>query len=150
MPIPLAGDHDEARAIRRKARLNAFKCEKLLAAVQVRATGGGRLGLSANFGFIAKDTPLNGALQYQDDNANLKVHSSNGIDSLTFQGTCGSFTGNAKVNQQPGYRFRVTACDNGDPGPGQDSFSITVTGPNSFTYSNGGPITDGNIQFHSQ
>lgn len=118
-----------------------------------KITGGGRLGVSANFGFIAKDTPLKGALSYHDDNAPggaIDVHSSNGIDSLTFQGTCGSFTGNAKVNQNPGYRFRVTACDNGEPGPGQDTFSITVTGPNNFSYSNSGPITDGNIQFHKQ
>jgi hypothetical protein len=116
-----------------------------------KITGGGRLGAPVNFGFIAKDTPLNGALEYQDDNAPggaINVHSSNGIDSLTFMGNCASFTGNAKKNGQLGYRFRVNACDNGDPGT-SDTFSISVTGPN-FSYSNGGIITDGNIQAHSQ
>jgi hypothetical protein len=114
-----------------------------------KITGGGRLGTPVNFGFIAKDTPLNGALSYHDDNANLDVHSSNGIDSLTFSVNCASFTGNAKVNQQPGYRFRVSACDNADPGAGKDTFFISVTGPNS-SYSNRGFITSGDIQIHKQ
>ncbi len=114
-----------------------------------KITGGGRLGTPVNFGFIAKDTPLNGALSYHDDNANLDVHSSNGIDSLTFSVNCASFTGNAKVNRQPGYRFRVSACDNADPGAGKDTFFISVTGPN-FSYSNGGFITSGDIQIHKQ
>ncbi len=118
-----------------------------------KITGGGRLGSPVNFGFIAKDTPLNGALEYQDDSfgtSGLKVHSSNGIDSITFSGNCASFTGDARVNQQPGYRFRVSACDNAEPGAGKDTFSLSVTGPNNFSYSNGGVITDGNIQIHNQ
>jgi hypothetical protein len=114
-----------------------------------KITGGGRLGTPVNFGFIAKDTPLNGALSYHDDNASLDVHSSNGIDSLTFSGNCASFTGNAKVNQQPGYRFRVSACDNADPGAGKDTFFISVSGPN-FSYGNGGFITSGDVQIHKQ
>lgn len=114
-----------------------------------KITGGGRLGPPINFGFVAKQSPLNGALSYHDDNAGLDVHSSNGIDSLSFSGNCGTFTGNAKVNKQEGYRFTVTACDNADPGANQDTFSIQVTGP-SFSYNRGGTITDGNIQFHKQ
>ena len=118
-----------------------------------KITGGGRLGPAVNFGFIAKDTPLNGALSYHDDNApggSIDVHSSNGIDSLTFSGNCASFTGDATVNQKSGYRFRVSACDNSEPGAGKDTVFISVTGPMSFSYSNGGFITDGNIQAHSQ
>ena len=115
-----------------------------------KITGGGRLGAPVNFGFIAKDTPLNGALEYQDDDANLNVHSSNGIDSLTFMGNCASFTGNAKVNGQLGYRFRVNACDMAEPGTGKDTFSIEVTGPLMFSYMKQGTITDGNIQMHSK
>ena len=77
------------------------------------------------------------------------MHSSGGIDSVTFAGNCASFTGDAKVNGQPGYRFRVDACDNADPGAGMDTFGIRVTGPGTFVYSKGpAPITEGNIQIH--
>ena len=113
----------------------------------VKITGGGQLGSPVNFGFIAKETPLNGALQYQDDSAALQVHSSNGIDSVKFVGSCGTFTGDAKVNGQVGYRFQVQACDVADPGAGKDFFQIRVTGPN-LSYQKGGTITSGNIQMH--
>jgi len=58
----------------------------------VRISGSGRLGSAVNFGFIAKQTPLNGVLQYRDDGSSLSLRSSNGIDSLIFQGSCGTFT----------------------------------------------------------
>ena len=102
-----------------------------------------------NFGFIAKDTPLNGALNYRDSGPNgADVKSSGGVDSLTFSDNCASFTGNAKVNGTAGYRFRVDACDNAPSGTPGDTFAIKVTGPDGYTYSNGGPITEGNIQRH--
>jgi len=114
-----------------------------------KITGGGRIGNPVTFGFIAKESPQNGALEYQDDSATLKVHSSGGIDSLTFAGNCATFTGNAKVNGQSGYRFRANACDVANPGAGKDTFGITVTGPNGFSYSKPPtPITEGNIQMH--
>jgi hypothetical protein len=114
-----------------------------------KITGGGRLGPNVNFGFIAKDTPLNGALNYRDSGPNgADVKSSGGIDSLTFSGNCASFTGNAKVNGSAGYRFRVDACDNAPSGTPGDTFAIKVTGPGGYSYSNGGPLTEGNIQKH--
>jgi hypothetical protein len=114
-----------------------------------KITGGGRLGPDVSFGFVAKETPLNGALSYHDQSQNLDVKSSGGIDSIVFSGNCATFKGNAKVNGQPGYRFSVNACDNGDPGAGKDTFGIGVTGPNNFVYSKGpAPITEGNIQMH--
>lgn len=114
-----------------------------------KITGGGRLGPDVNFGFVAKETPLNGALSYHDQSQNLDVKSSGGIDSILFSGNCATFKGNAKVNGQPGYRFSVNACDNADPGVGKDTFGIGVTGPNNFVYSKGpAPITEGNISMH--
>ena len=56
--------------------------------------------------------------------------------------------GNAKLNGDTGYTFRVTACDVAEPGIGKDTFNIDVSGPNSFRYHNAGTITDGNIQAH--
>jgi hypothetical protein len=113
-----------------------------------KITGGGRLGPEVNFGFIANQTPLNGALSYRDQAQSVDVHSSGGIDSLTFSGNCASFTGNAKVNGTAGYRFSVDACDNAPPGTPGDTFAIKVTGPNNFSYTNGGPLTEGDIQLH--
>ena len=110
-----------------------------------KITGKGQMGSSVNFGFIAKDSPMNGALQYQDSGANLNARSSNGVTSVVFNGNCATFNGNAKVNNNPGYTYSVTACDNGDPGAGKDSFSISLSGAN-FSYNNGGTITEGNIK----
>lgn len=125
-------------------------CASPQAEVGRRITGGGRLGSPVNFGFIAKETPLNGALQYRDDSVALDVHSANGIDSVTFTGSCGTFTGNAKVNGELGYRFRAQACDAADPGAGKDSFQIQVTGPNGFSYQKGGTLTGGDVHMHQQ
>ncbi len=115
-----------------------------------KMTGNGQLGSSINFAFIVKDTPMNGVLSYQDASSPsgpLDVRSSGGVDSVTFSGNCAAFTGSAKVNHQPGYRFQVTACDNGDPNPGsgQDTFNINVTGP-FFSYGQGGTITSGDLE----
>ena len=108
-------------------------------------------GQTANFGLVAQNYKPNASLSYHDDGANggaIDVHSANtSLPSITFSGNCGTFNGDAKVNQKLGYKYSVKACDNADAGAGQDTFSISVTGPN-FSYSNGGFITSGNIQIH--
>ena len=109
-------------------------------------------GLSANFGFVAKNDPPNASLSYHDDGAtggSIDVHSSNvTVPTITFSGNCATFKGSAKLNQKPGYNYNVNTCD-GDPAAGKDTFFISVSGPN-FSYSNGGFITSGNIQIHQQ
>src|SRR3989454_3136486 len=123
-----------------------------------KITGGGRVasqtpGLTANFGFVAMNDKPKASLSYHDDGAtggSIDVHSANtSVPSVTFSGNCGTFKGDAKVNQKPGYKYTVNACDNAEPGAGKDTFFISVTGPN-FSYSNGGFITEGNIQIHKQ
>jgi hypothetical protein len=104
-----------------------------------KITGGSQIpsqesGLSANFGFVAKNDPPNASLSYNDDGAigdSIDVHSSNvTVPTVTFSGDCAMFKG-------------------GDPGASKDAFFICVSGPN-FSYSNGGFITSGNIQIHQQ
>ena len=123
-----------------------------------KITGGGQIasqtpGLTANFGFVAMNDKPKASLSYHDDGAtggSIDVHSANtSVPSVTFQGNCSTFKGDAKVNQKLGYKYTVNACDNAEPGAGKDTFFISVTGPN-FSYSNGGFITSGNIQIHSQ
>jgi hypothetical protein len=110
-------------------------------------------GSSASFGLMAQNQPANAALSYQDAGAPsgaLDVRSSNiTVPAVNFSGSCVSVSGSAKVNKQPGYSYTVQACDNGNPGAGNDTFSINVSGPN-FSYSNSGTITSGNIQVQSQ
>lgn len=115
-------------------------------------SGGGTVsasgGTSAHFGFVAHANPLNGAVSYHDDSASLDVKSSGGVTSLTFNGNCATFGGNAKVNGAVGYKYQVNACDssaNAQP----DTFFISVSGTN-FNYSNGGALTGGNITLHNQ
>jgi hypothetical protein len=123
-----------------------------------KITGGGQVasqapGLTATFGFVAQNDKPNASLSYHDDGAKggaIDLHSANtSVPSVTFSGNCGTFKGDAKVNQNPGYEYTVNACDNADPGAGKDTFFISVTGPN-LSYSNGGFITSGNIQIHKQ
>ena len=110
-------------------------------------------GLTANFGFVAQNDKPNASLSYHDDGAtggSIDVHSSNvTVPTVTFSGNCATFKGSAKVNQQPGYSYEVNACDNDQSGAGKDTFFISVSGPN-FSYGNGGFITSGNIEIHSQ
>jgi len=120
-------------------------------------TGGGKLGTGrdiATFGFNAGSRAgggLHGELQYNDHAQNLKVHSLS-IDSfkLITGTTCVTFSGGARVNNVDGYRFTVNqACDNGEPGVGNDTFDISVSGPGIW-YSRRGTLTGGNLQLHPE
>jgi hypothetical protein len=66
------------------------------------------------------------------------------VTSVAFSGNCATVSGNAKVNGNAGYSYKYTACDNGSPGAGKDTFNITVTGVN-LSYSKAGTITGGNL-----
>jgi hypothetical protein len=123
-----------------------------------KVTGHGQInsvqaGDSASFGLMAQNQPANAALSYQDagtPSGALDVRSSNiTVPTVNFSGSCVSVSGSAKVNNQPGYSYTAQACDNGNPGAGNDTFSISVSGPN-FSYSNSGTLTSGNIQVQSQ
>jgi len=120
-------------------------------------TGGGKLGTGrdiATFGFNAGSrggAGFHGQLQYIDHAASLKVHSLS-IDSfgLTGETPCVTFSGSARVNNTDGYSFTVnSACDNGEPGVGHDTFDISVSGPG-VSYSRKGTLTGGNLQLHPE
>jgi hypothetical protein len=98
-------------------------------------------GSKNDFSFINYSNPRNGVLQYDDGSANLHLRSSNGIASLSFSGGCGTSAGNAKVNGQSGYTFTTVACDNG--ATSLDTFAISVSGPNGFTYNKSGNLSTG-------
>jgi hypothetical protein len=111
-----------------------------------KMTGKGSIGAGTKFGLIAKASPINATMRYDDRDASLSARSSNGANSVSFSGSCTTATGDAVVNDQPGYTYRVDACDLGEPGAGKDTFAIDLKGPN-FTYHRDGTLTDGNLQF---
>jgi len=59
-----------------------------------------------------------------------------------------SFSGNAKVNGQPGYQFTFTACDLSALGTGIGNFSISITGPLGFLYQRSSAISGGFVQLN--
>jgi len=119
-------------------------------------TGGGKLGTGrdiATFGFNAGSrgsSGLHGQLQYTDHAQGLNVHSLS-VDSFDLiSSTCVTFSGRARVNNVDGYSFKVnSACDNGEPGVGHDTFDISVSGPG-VAYSRSGTLTGGNLQLHPE
>ena len=119
-------------------------------------TGGGKLGTGrdiATFGFNAGSrgsSGLHGQLQYTDHAQSLNVHSLS-IDSFDLiSSTCVTFSGSARVNNVDGFGFTVnSACDNGEPGVGHDTFDISVSGPG-ISYSRHGTLTGGNLQLHPE
>lgn len=63
-----------------------------------------------------------------------------GVDTVVF-------TGRGWWNGQPGYHFQVTASDRGEPGPGNDTFTLVVRSPDGqMVESVSGVLRDGNIQ----
>lgn len=109
-------------------------------------TGSGTLGEGteeiASFGFTAKAGE--GQLLYIDLGANLKIES-NSVSSFAVSGNCAQFSGSAKVNNTDGYAYEINACDNGDPGAGIDTLTITSTGPGGFYYNRSEPLAGGNL-----
>jgi hypothetical protein len=135
---------------------------------EVRMTGGGRLGGGDNdmssdknfatFGFNAglKNGVPDGQLEYNDHGRGLKFHSTS-ITSFSLDPNnpnCAIFSGTGRLNGVDGYTFTVRACDNAEPGRGADTFEITITGPNGYSYSSdtyfSDVLTGGNIQEHRQ
>lgn len=57
------------------------------------------------------------------------------------------FTGTGKWNGAAGYRFEAKATDQGEPGPGRDSFKITIYNASNVVVATvDAPIGNGNIQ----
>jgi hypothetical protein len=100
-------------------------------------------GSRNDFSLISYSNPLNAVLQYDDASADLHLRSSNGIASLSFSGGCGTSEGSAKVNGQAGYSFTAVACDYGSTS--LDTFAISVSSPNGYTYNETGSLSAGSV-----
>lgn len=114
-------------------------------------TGGGFINTDngkANFGFVAGFKPnhdtLSGNLNYVDRAADIHLKSQS-ITSYGGEGNTRTFSGDATINGEGGFTYTVTVSDNGEPGKGNDTFSIEI----SNGYRASGVLAGGNIQLHS-
>lgn len=110
-----------------------------------KATGGGQIPEDVNFGFNAKsdeEKEVKGNCTVIDRPRDTKVKC---LDATTyFQTTThASFGGNATVNGVA-TTYRIKVDDNGEPGRGSDTFTISTASGYFAT----GVLTQGNIQVH--
>jgi len=124
-----------------------------------KVTGGGFLldeteTLKHSFGFnIHYDdkghATMKGQLQFVDRNGNMNFHG-NEVSSFEVTENQAVFTGAGRLNGEEGYSYRVEVVDNGNPGRGNDTFSIEITeeGSDSAMYDVSGTLAGGNIKVH--
>jgi len=107
----------------------------------------------ATFGFTVKCCPASGNLEYNDQDAGVRIKAQTVDNLFITSGSCGqnthaTFTGTAQVIRSTGTTtepFTVDVDDCGEPGT-NDTFGIKTT-----TYSNGpNKLIGGNIQIHRQ
>jgi len=87
-------------------------------------------------------------IDLRDETANITLDSES-IDTLIVSGNIATFWGSATVNGTSGYQFIVHAQDNGEGTIKNDTFMISITGPDGFVYTAIGYIDGsggGNIQ----
>jgi hypothetical protein len=67
---------------------------------------------------------------------------------IAVNGNTATFSGHGSLNGLFGYSFTVTAKDGGAVGSGLDTVFITITGPDSYSYTASGSIVGGDIVIH--
>ena len=67
---------------------------------------------------------------------------------IALNGNTAIFSGQGKLNGLTGYSFTVTAADGGTAGSGLDSVSMSITGPNNYSYSVTASVVGGDIVVH--
>ncbi|MBI3325751.1 MAG: hypothetical protein HYZ81_03485, partial [Nitrospinae bacterium] len=116
-------------------------------------TGGGWITVGssqANFGFNAgfKPNATTPEVHFNYIDHNTGMHMKAASITVYVEGaskTSRHFEGDAEINGVPGFSYAIAVADNGEPGRGSDTFSITL----STGYSAGGSLAGGNIQLHA-
>jgi serine protease AprX len=116
-----------------------------------KASGGGFVNdpNKRHFAFYAEYTSAASAPGGEvafDDKSGTRVASA-GVESIVINGNRATVKGPATVNGNTGYRFELTAIDNGEPGSA-DSVNLLVTQPLNplFRYESGGVLAGGNVK----
>ncbi len=119
-----------------------------------KVTGGGFIldgTVKHSFGFNIHyddngNATMKGQLQFVAHDGTMNYHG-NGVSTLEVTENKAVFTGSGLLNGTEGYSYTVKVVDNGDPGRGNDTFSIKITS-NSYTYEYSGTLAGGNITVH--
>jgi len=64
---------------------------------------------------------------------------------IAMNGNVATFVGQGKLNGVAGYGYTIVAKDGGAVGSGLDTVSISITGPNSYSYSTNATIVGGDV-----
>ena len=119
-----------------------------------RATGGGQIRHQANaadavtFGFTADDgVKPSGHCDVVDHLQGTHIVCIDVTVYLPSGTTAATWFGDAQVNGVPAL-YRISVDDNGEPGVGADTFSISAVSISAGTYSAHGTLTQGDIQVH--
>jgi hypothetical protein len=103
-------------------------------------------GIRATLAFNIASVGSASTFSYNYRTSNQTVQFANTTTSqIAFNGNSATFSGQGNLNGQTGYSFAVTAKDGGGVGSGLDTVSISITGPNSYSYSANGTIVGGDI-----
>jgi hypothetical protein len=94
--------------------------------------------------------PDTSSLEYNDPSKDIYLQSVNAARSITYNGPCVSFVGDALLSDNPGYVFAFAACDLSALGTGIGNFSIAITGPSGFLYQKNAVLTSGSMHIHPQ
>jgi len=92
--------------------------------------------------------PESSNVSFKDQSQGIRVQSVNGARSVTYNGACVTFVGDALVNEEPGYVLTFAACDLSVLGIGIGNLSIAVTGPAGFLYQKSAALTSGRVSIH--
>jgi hypothetical protein len=93
--------------------------------------------------------PESSNVSFEDPSQRMKVQSVNGARSVTYNGACVTFVGDALVNEEPGYLLTFAACNLPGPlGIGIGNLSIVVTNPTGFLYQKSTALTSGYVTIH--
>ena len=92
---------------------------------------------------------MKGQLQFVDHDGNMNFHG-NEVSTLVVDENEAVFTGSGWLNGLEGYTYRVEVVDNGNPGRGNDTFSIEITEEDSDLVISvaSGTLAGGNITVH--
>jgi hypothetical protein len=118
-----------------------------------KAEGSGWISAGSNqkseFNFNAKyeDSGLKGKISFKAADRELNVKGP--IESLTISGKLADFSGSCTINERTPCRFAAHAEDRGEPGTGNDRFSLQVfDATGAVIYSADATLGGGNIKVH--
>jgi sugar lactone lactonase YvrE/pimeloyl-ACP methyl ester carboxylesterase len=103
---------------------------------------GVRASFSFNIGYMGAVSTF--AYNYRNSTQTVQFISTTTTQVSVLSKTA-HFSGQGTLNGKAGYSFSVTTTDGGSAGSGLDSVSISITGPNNYSYTAGSSISGGDI-----